>query len=125
MVRASASVVGLVLVLAACSGIKSYELGLRGNPDLNKNEDNQPNPVQVRVLQPGSQPVPIDYSMEKTAAGWKVYDVMVAGVSLVANYRTQFNRIVQQSGYDELIKKMKAKQEELVFDEAEKAKKKP
>jgi phospholipid transport system substrate-binding protein len=65
--------------------------------------------VQVRVLQPGAQPVPIDYSMEKTAAGWKVYDVMVGGVSLVANYRTEFNNAVRESGIDGLIKNLATK----------------
>src|SRR6266581_8514193 len=69
--------------------------------------------VQVRVLQPGSQPVPIDYSMEKTAAGWKVYDVMVGGVSLVANYRTEFNNVVRESGIDGLIKNLNAKNRSL------------
>ena len=62
--------------------------------------------VNVRVLQPGAQPVPIDYSMEKTASGWKVYDVMVGGVSLVANYRTEFNNVVRESGIDGLIKNL-------------------
>jgi phospholipid transport system substrate-binding protein len=65
--------------------------------------------VQVRVLQPGAQPVPIDYSMEKTASGWKVYDVMVGGVSLVANYRTEFNNVVRDSGIDGLVKNLNAK----------------
>ena len=65
--------------------------------------------VQVRVLQQGAQPVPIDYSMEKTAAGWKVYDVMVGGVSLVANYRTEFNNVVRESGIDGLIKNLATK----------------
>jgi phospholipid transport system substrate-binding protein len=65
--------------------------------------------VQVRVMQPGAQPVPIDYSMEKTAAGWKVYDVMVGGVSLVANYRTEFNNVVRESGIDGLVKNLSAK----------------
>jgi phospholipid transport system substrate-binding protein len=65
--------------------------------------------VQVRVLQPGAQPVPIDYAMEKTAAGWKVYDVMVGGVSLVANYRTEFANAVRSSGVDGLIKDLQAK----------------
>ena len=65
--------------------------------------------VQVRVLQPGTQPVPIDYSMEKTASGWKVYDVMVGGVSLVANYRTEFNNVVRESGIDGLVKNLNAK----------------
>lgn len=65
--------------------------------------------VSVRVLQPGAQPVPIDYAMEKTAAGWKVYDVMVGGVSLVANYRTEFNTMVRESGIEGLIKTMQTK----------------
>ena len=65
--------------------------------------------VNVRVMQSGAQPVPIDYSMEKTGAGWKVYDVMVGGVSLVANYRTEFNNTVRESGIAGLIKSMQAK----------------
>jgi phospholipid transport system substrate-binding protein len=69
--------------------------------------------VQVRVIQPGAQPVPIDYSMEKTAAGWKVYDVMVGGVSLVANYRTEFANVVRSSGVDGLIRDLQAKNKSL------------
>ena len=69
--------------------------------------------VQVRVLQQGAQAVPIDYSMEKTAAGWKVYDVMVGGVSLVANYRTEFNNIVRESGVEGLIKNLDSKNRSL------------
>jgi phospholipid transport system substrate-binding protein len=65
--------------------------------------------VQVRVLQQGAQPVPIDYSMEKTASGWKVYDVMVGGVSLVANYRTEFGNVIRESGIDGLIKNLSTK----------------
>ena len=65
--------------------------------------------VNVRVLQPGGQPVTLDYSMEKTANGWKVYDVMVGGVSLVANYRTEFANAVRTSGIDGLIKDLQTK----------------
>jgi phospholipid transport system substrate-binding protein len=65
--------------------------------------------VNVRVIQSGAQPVPIDYSMEKTAAGWKVYDVMVGGVSLVANYRTEFNSTVREVGIEGLIRNLQAK----------------
>ena len=65
--------------------------------------------VNVRVIQPGAQPVPIDYSMEKTAAGWKVYDVMVGGVSLVANYRTEFNSTVREVGIEGLIRNLQVK----------------
>jgi phospholipid transport system substrate-binding protein len=65
--------------------------------------------VNVRVLQAGAQPVPIDYNMEKTSSGWKVYDVMVGGVSLVANYRTEFSNVVRESGIDGLIKNLQTK----------------
>jgi phospholipid transport system substrate-binding protein len=65
--------------------------------------------VNVRVLQPGGQPVTLDYSMEKTANGWKCYDVMVGGVSLVANYRTEFSNTVRTSGIDGLIKELQKK----------------
>jgi phospholipid transport system substrate-binding protein len=69
--------------------------------------------VNVRVLQPGGQPVTLDYSMEKTANGWKVYDVMVGGVSLVANYRTEFANVVRTSGVDGLIKDLQTKNRSL------------
>ena len=65
--------------------------------------------VNVRVLQSGAQPVPIDYNMEKTSSGWKVYDVMIGGVSLVANYRTEFSNVVRESGIDGLIRNLQSK----------------
>ena len=69
--------------------------------------------VNVRVLQSGAQAVTIDYSMEKTAAGWKVYDVIVGGVSLVANYRTEFGNVVREAGIDGLIKNLQTKNRSL------------
>lgn len=69
--------------------------------------------VQVRVLQQGAQPVSIDYGMEKTAAGWKVYDVIVGGVSLVANYRTDFSNMVRDGGTESLINTLRAKNRSL------------
>ena len=69
--------------------------------------------VSVRVMQSGAQPVPIDYSMEKTGSGWKVYDVNVGGVSLVANYRTEFANTVRNSGIDGLIRDLQKKNQSL------------
>jgi phospholipid transport system substrate-binding protein len=60
--------------------------------------------VKVVVNQPGGQPVPIDYSLEKTAGGWKVYDVVVDNVSLVTNYRSSFGQEIRDRGIDGLIK---------------------
>jgi len=65
--------------------------------------------VNVRILQPGAQPVTIDYDMEKRPNGWKVWDVRVAGVSLVANYRTEFDNVIRESGIDGLIKTLHSK----------------
>ena len=69
--------------------------------------------VNVRVLQPGAQPVTLDYDMEKTAGGWKVYNVYVAGVSLVQNYRTDFANQVRDGGIDGLIKTLQSKNKSL------------
>ena len=62
--------------------------------------------VQVKTVvnQPGGQPIPIDYGMARTPSGWKVYDVLVDGVSLVTTYRSSFNDQIQKSGIDGLIK---------------------
>lgn len=60
--------------------------------------------VKTQVIQGGGkQPVPIDYSMERKGSNWKVYDVTVAGVSLVTNYRGTFNNQVRDGGVDGLI----------------------
>ena len=65
--------------------------------------------VRTEVIRPGQAPVQIDYSMEKTSSGWKAYDIIVGGVSLVTNYRDEFNREVQAGGVDGLIKSLAAK----------------
>ncbi|MGB3938114.1 MAG: ABC transporter substrate-binding protein [Burkholderiales bacterium] len=65
--------------------------------------------VNVRVVQSGAQLVTIDYDMEKRPNGWKVWDVRVAGVSLVANYRTEFDTQVRDNGIDGLIKALQNK----------------
>ena len=62
--------------------------------------------VKTQVVQPGGQPIPIDYSMEKIAEGWKVYDVLIDGVSLVTNYRSSFNTEINATGVDGLIKSL-------------------
>jgi phospholipid transport system substrate-binding protein len=60
--------------------------------------------VKTLVNQPGGQPIPIDYSMEKSDKGWRVYDVVVDGVSLVTTYRSSFNDQIQKGGIDGLVK---------------------
>jgi phospholipid transport system substrate-binding protein len=68
--------------------------------------------VRCEVEQPDGNPVRLVYAMYRTAEGWKVYDVLVEGVSLVTNYRSSFAAIVQQQGMDGLIKRLAAKNQE-------------
>lgn len=56
--------------------------------------------------------IPMDYRMIKKGGKWWVYDVIIEGVSLVSNYRNQFSRIIQQSSYQELVRRMQAKVKE-------------
>jgi len=65
--------------------------------------------VRTEVIRPGQPPVQIDYSMTKTPSGWKAYDVIVGGVSLVTNYRDEFTQQVQAGGIDGLIRSLQAK----------------
>jgi phospholipid transport system substrate-binding protein len=65
--------------------------------------------VRSEVVRPGQAPVQIDYGMTKTASGWKAYDVIVGGVSLVTNYRDEFNEQIKGGGVDGLIKTLSDK----------------
>lgn len=69
--------------------------------------------VKTEVMQPGGKPIQLDYSMEKQPDGWKVYDVVVAGVSLVTNYRDTFNQEVRANGIDGLLKMLSNKNKQL------------
>lgn len=70
--------------------------------------------VRAQVIQGrGRQPIPIDYSMEKTSDNWKVYDVTISGVSLVTNYRSSFNTQIRDGGVDGLIATLVERNESL------------
>ena len=73
--------------------------------------------VRTKLITKSGTSIPLDYQMQKMDDRWRVYDVKIENVGLVANYRSQFNRIIQQSGYNDLIQRLKTKQEELQFDE--------
>jgi len=86
---------------------------VRVNPIANLG-DSVDTTVRTIVIQgQGKEPVPIDYSMEKGPDGWKVYDVTVAGVSLVTNYRGSFNSQIRKGGVDGLIKTLTDKNRSL------------
>lgn len=71
--------------------------------------------VKTRIVTKNGTEIPVDYKMLKRGADrWLVYDVSIEGISLVSNYRMQFNKIIQTSSYQELVKKLKIKQDEFV-----------
>ncbi|MEO7403679.1 MAG: ABC transporter substrate-binding protein, partial [Burkholderiales bacterium] len=69
--------------------------------------------VKSEVKRSSGEPVTIDYSMEKSTGSWKVYDVVIAGVSLVTTYRDSFRDEVRQSGIDGLVKSLSEKNRKL------------
>ena len=56
--------------------------------------------------------LPVDYQLRRPKAQWELSDVVIDGVSIVNNYQSQFNKIIQTSSFDELVKKMRIKREE-------------
>ena len=77
--------------------------------------------VSTKIITKNGTEVPIDYRLLRRGDRWLVYDISIEGVSLVSNYHTQFNKIIQTTSYGELVKKMRAKQDEVSFeDEAQK-----
>jgi phospholipid transport system substrate-binding protein len=66
--------------------------------------------VRTQIVNPqGGTETPVDYRIFKQGDKWEVYDIIVEGVSLVNNYRTQFNQIIRSSSYEELVKRLKKK----------------
>ncbi len=77
--------------------------------------------VRTEIQQPGNKPIALDYSLERKDGGdWKVYDVTVAGISLVTNYRDQFGQEVRNGGIDGLIASIAAKNRSLESGQAKK-----
>ncbi|WON75258.1 ABC transporter substrate-binding protein [Nitrosospira sp. Is2] len=104
-----------LLVRTYSNALSSYsDATIKVEPLKNKGGETDTT-VKTRVIQDqGQEPVPIDYSMEKTGDGWKVYDVTVAGVSLVTNYRSTFNNQVREGGVEKLLKTLAEKNRSLV-----------
>jgi len=67
--------------------------------------------VRGKIVTKRNQEILITYRLQKASSNWEVYDVIVEGVSLVNNYRTQFSKIIRTSSYQELVKKMQMKLE--------------
>lgn len=69
--------------------------------------------VRSQIVQQGKQPIKVDYLLREMDGDWKIYDVTVDAISIIANYRNQFNRVINDQGFDKLMTDMRAKQQQL------------
>jgi phospholipid transport system substrate-binding protein len=66
--------------------------------------------VQTTIVTKRRREFPMEYRLHHTDGQWRVYDIVIAGVSLVGNYRSQFHRIISQSSYEGLVQQLQARQ---------------
>jgi phospholipid transport system substrate-binding protein len=67
--------------------------------------------VNSKLFTDKGEEVPINYKVQLTGSEWRVYDVVVANISMVNNFRSQFTRVIANSSYEELIRRLKSKAE--------------
>ncbi|MEZ0232495.1 MAG: phospholipid-binding protein MlaC [Methylophilaceae bacterium] len=101
-----------LLIRTYASALSKYKNQTLEYKPLRAQPEDKEVTVKTLILQPGGQPIGVDYSLEKGADGWKVYDIVIEGVSLVTNYRGQFSNEIRQSGMDGLIQKLVTKNKE-------------
>jgi len=65
--------------------------------------------VKSEIIQSGTQPIRVNYALSKSSGKWLVFDIVIEGVSLVTNYRSQFSSEIRRNGMDTLIKKLAKK----------------
>ncbi len=95
---------------------KSYVDKLEGFSDekilyLGEQIDGDTAAVRTKIVTKKNVEIPIEYRLLKTGTKWEVYDVVIEGVSLISNYRTQFNKIIRTKSYPELVRMMRNKLE--------------
>jgi phospholipid transport system substrate-binding protein len=95
-----------MLVRTYSSAIQAYEGQTMKVQPLRMKPDDTDVTVHNQYVRAGGKPVQIDYQMRKTDNGWKIYDIVVEGVSLVLTYRSEFDAVVKQQGIDGLIKRL-------------------
>ena len=103
----------MLLVRTYSSGLSAYRNQVIEYKPLRANSGDTDVMVRSEVKQSSGQPVTIDYRMEKSQDGWKVYDVAIGGVSLVTTYRDSFGQEIRQHGIDGLIKALADKNRQL------------
>jgi phospholipid transport system substrate-binding protein len=69
--------------------------------------------INTAIVQPGKNPIVVSYLLLQKDNSWKIYDVTVDAISIIANYRNQFNRVINEKGFDQLMADLQAKQQEL------------
>jgi phospholipid transport system substrate-binding protein len=84
---------------------------------LPEQADSETVTVRSKIVTQRGTEIPLDYRLQKEGDRWEVYDVSIEGVSLVGNYRSQFNKIITQNSFDELMKKMEQKQLEVAEEQ--------
>ena len=103
-----------LLVYTYANALTSYRNQMVEYRPLKLAPNDQEVEVRSLIKQPtGGDPIDVVYSMEKTDSGWKVYDVKIAGVSIVVNYRSNFTAEIQKGGIDGLIATLTAKNKTL------------
>ncbi len=95
-----------LLVRTYASALSAYEDQVIDFKPLRLASGESDATVRTDMKEPGKERLTMDYEMEKTPAGWKVYNIKVAGVSLVSTYRDSFTEIVRDRGVDGLIKSL-------------------
>ena len=104
-----------LLVYTYANALTSYRNQMVEYRPLKMAADDTEVEVRSLIKQPtGGDPIDVNYSMEKTDKGWKVYDVKIAGVSIVQNYRCNFAAEIQKGGVDGLIATLAAKNKTLM-----------
>jgi phospholipid transport system substrate-binding protein len=98
-----------LLVRTYSSALNSYRDQVVEFKPLRARPEDTEVTVRTEIKQKGAQPIGIDYDMQKTAAGWKVFDVKVAGVSLITTYKDDFASQIRDAGVDGLIKTLSSK----------------
>jgi phospholipid transport system substrate-binding protein len=65
--------------------------------------------VDTSIVESGKTPIPVTYLVEQSDGAWKIYDVTVDNISIIANYRNQFNRVINEQGFPKLMADLRAK----------------
>jgi len=99
-----------MLVRTYSNAISAYQgQTLKVLPSRGGKQDPEETTVRTQFVRAGGQPLPIDFTMHQKEGTWKVYDIVVEGVSLVMTYRSEFDAVVKQEGIDGLIKRLASK----------------